>query len=811
MAEPIPNIKDTKELNKELGLIESTLTSISILLTDKIQQAFEEVEGSAKTISEVYSKNLEKSIKAMSRNSDALLKNTIGIIAGQSKSKDIEKQLVNLDAQRAAQLRNIQALKDEGLISDMEVNRLQDDLKEQYKAQLGILTSQKKLTEDIAKKIGLTGKLLGEANKIPLIGKFIDSEIALTKMNAEAAKLGSTKFSVLLEGLKSIGGSLVKNITDPLTVFTFLATQINKADKQATELAKSLGLSKEQAFGLRQEFVKYSREVGDNFVNVDRLTKAQADLTEQLGFSVKFSSKTAEDFARLTELVGLTAQEAGNLSKFSLASNREISSYTGKLLKGAFYAQNATKSHFSAKQILQDVSKLSSGILVKFQGNPIALGQAVAQAKALGTSLEAMDKSAESLLNFESSIENELKAELLTGRQLNLERARYAALTGDQVALTKEIADQAGTLQDFQSMNVLAQKSLAEAFGLSKDELADMLMKQEAINSYGDKAKELNAQQIKDFEKQKKLNENLTLEDYLNQQAQQLSVQEKFNNAVLKLQDLFGNLFAGPLGNFVDLLSKSLNIVNKIGNALSFLATPLKLIASLYLGIKTTQITLNALRAIETGILIKQAATEQGKLSIQNLQFLLGKQSYGVKLAAYAISLKDIIAEKASNAAKAIGNVLEGKGLLKSIGSAVMGAIGAIFKGPTAFLGPFAVPLALAAGATVGAVGYKFLTGDDVMSEGGYGKRTLLAPEGAIKLNDNDTVIAGTNLGGGGSSIDLTPMINAINEVRTAVASLANRPINTNISIDGKAIGTAVGKQMETGTAQMQYSSYKIA
>jgi hypothetical protein len=38
--------------------------------------------------------------------------------------------------------------------------------------------------------------------------------------------------------------------------------------------------------------------------------------------------------------------------------------------------------------------------------------------------------------------------------------------------------------------------------------------------------------------------------------------------------------------------------------------------------------------------------------------------------------------------------------------------------------------------------------GDDVMSSPGYGKRTLLAPEGAIQLNNNDTVIAGTNLFG---------------------------------------------------------------
>ena len=90
-------------------------------------------------------------------------------------------------------------------------------------------------------------------------------------------------------------------------------------------------------------------------------------------------------------------------------------------------------------------------------------------------------------------------------------------------------------------------------------------------------------------------------------------------------------------------------------------------------------------------------------------------------------------------------------------------------------------------------MGYKFLSGDDVMSEGGYGKRTLLSPEGAIKLNDKDTVLAGTDLGGGtpsvnGPSIDLTPMIAAINEVKAAVDGLMNRPVV--INMDGKQVGS---------------------
>ena len=59
------------------------------------------------------------------------------------------------------------------------------------------------------------------------------------------------------------------------------------------------------------------------------------------------------------------------------------------------------------------------------------------------------------LLDFESSITSELEAEMLIGRNLNLERARAAALAGDQVTLMEELNSQMGSLEDFQDMNVI--------------------------------------------------------------------------------------------------------------------------------------------------------------------------------------------------------------------------------------------------------------------------------------------------------------------------------------------------------------------
>ena len=116
-------------------------------------------------------------------------------------------------------------------------------------------------------------------------------------------------------------------------------------------------------------------------------------------------------------------------------------------------------------------------------------------------------------------------------------------------------------------------------------------------------------------------------------------------------------------------------------------------------------------------------------------------------------------------------------------------------------------------------------TADDMLSpgksRGGYGDRTLFGPEGAIQLNNKDTVIAGTNLFGddtvsepgkatemsgkgeikvkGGG--DMSAVISAINTLSGNLNAIVSRPINVNI--DGNKVITATTDQNpnETGAA----------
>jgi hypothetical protein len=561
LAKEIIKLETNKE--KSLDLQRRTAAALKQDQSDYTKQALKaaaDLKNTQQKLNEAFAEqDAIKSKLARARGAE-LVQLKEDLTYNKSKVSELEKQSSRLETYKNKQ-------KDLAKVTVATINAQKAGIKA-TEDEIIKLNKELELRKKIEKSLGLTGGLIEAISKIPGIGKYLkadeakkdmeDLAIAMQKQGKDVSSFGN-KAQIAFAGLKTLAKGFGEALLSPEAILTFLATQINKADKQATALGKSLGVSKDQARALREEFVKYSANTNDAFITTDRLLKAQTELSEQLGIAVQFSGEELSNFAKLTEIVGLSAQEAGKLASFSAAAGIGTKDYIKQIRASSFAAQQTNKVHFSDKLILQDISKLSAGILVKFQNNPKALAAAVVQTKALGLSLEQVDKIGDSLLNFESSIENELKAQLLTGKQLNLDKARYLALTGSQAELAQEISSQAGSLADFENMNVIAQKSLAEAFGMSRDELADMLLKQEAINTYGDKAAKLNAQQLKDQKAS-----GLSLDDYLKKQAEQQSVQDKFNNAIEKLQDLIGNLVAGPLGGFIDSLSNGLNIVTKI-------------------------------------------------------------------------------------------------------------------------------------------------------------------------------------------------------------------------------------------------------
>jgi len=435
-----------------------------------------------------------------------------------------------------------------------------------------VITEEEKLN----KKLGLTGTAYKLISKI-LKSYGVDSEIitSIGKKLRDAAEAGKTGFGSLFGILKK---ELPKILEDPAVRFTIGLkafksglSDIKKAfniflefDKVFTETARGLGMSTGQV----TKMIKATQLSGDafskNVYTAAQIGKSISDVNAQLGTSVIVSGQTLDEFTAMTNQMGLSTDEASKIYKLSLLNGSSLKDTNKDIAAGILAVQKRSGIQINEKQVFQEIGKLSAGITAKFQQNVPALAAAVAQAKALGTNLEQIDKVGESLLNWESSIESELKAELITGKQLNLEKARYAALTGDQVTLTQELANQVGSLSEFQNMNIIAQKSLAEAFGMSREELAEMLKQQAVFNKLGD-VSNMTAQQKLARAKELKLSNDDALVQDLQRQASAEQLAATFDSIKVSIAAALDGPFKGLVNVFANLAKNAGAIKFAIG------------------------------------------------------------------------------------------------------------------------------------------------------------------------------------------------------------------------------------------------------
>jgi len=189
----------------------------------------------------------------------------------------------------------------------------------------------------------------------------------------------------------------------------------------------------------------------------------------EFGDVSKFSFDTAMNTLRMKFQFGVASEDALKLAKqMSIISGLSVES---ALAQQRSIATQARMANVLPSDVIKDMAD-NHELIAKFsQDGGMNMARAAIEARKLGLSLSTTSKIADSLLSFETSIESELEASLMIGRQLNLNRARELALMGDMENLQKEIVRQVGSEQQIQQMNVIQRQKLAAAIGVEVSEL----------------------------------------------------------------------------------------------------------------------------------------------------------------------------------------------------------------------------------------------------------------------------------------------------------------------------------------------------
>ena len=589
------------------------------------------------------------------------------VINGEKTISDLQKKINQGQTASAQIMREIDQIADEELKNKISGLKVEDQRKaildfidkkgknlnennvyllNLYASQLETLGAQEDAFNDIKDaqdKLGLAGAIGGGIEG--LLRNFGAGGLAdklgfkEARMEAESFALNSKEAPKSFQVAGKYVTELGKNLTKSLGPFALLTTFLKgllQANAETVKLQKSFLLTSEQAVDLRQEMSTVANTTGNINITATKLLGTMSSINDQFGFVARFSDETLVNTTRLTEQVGLAAESANALAGLTEIQGANAEELYENTVGTSLELAKQTGIQITAEKLFSEIAKTTGTVRANLGSNPIEISKAIQKAQEFGASLEQVAAAGESLLNFEQSIEAELQAELLLGKNINLERARAAALAGDQVTLAEELKQQAGSFAEFSSMNVIQQKALADAMGMSKDELADTLYQQEL--------------QLKGAE-QVRAELAATGQEEAVRALDAQTAQDKFNKTMEKLQAIV-----------VDVATAFMPILEVVGSI-----------------------------------------------------------------------------------ASAIGQVIK---LLDPMIGTISGALtGLIVSGGN--------PIGALIGGAVGAIG-DISRADDAIIPAGYGETIIKKGKDTIALNNEDSVVAGTNLGGGGTDMKET-------------------------------------------------------
>lgn len=498
-------------------------------LTAKYNKYIEDSTDTTKELGIYLAQNAQKQIDDQNRLNN-LLQDELDI-KDRIRQRDLEIDLAQqtIAALEARKIGASSTLR--GLIQN-DINQ-QKDIIRQLNQEIKISESRLKLKQD---DIKLTQE------QLDAVGRIIEADRILQKQFQDKLQEGEELLKNLKAQKNTVEGLAekfkdIQSLLAPFTaIFNFLRKVAFDVSNQVTQLQKGLMLSSDEAYQVRSEFNELATASNNVLITTNALIASNAALGKQLGFNARFSNDSVVEFTKLTKQIGLSEEAAGGLAKFAKANGITLKETKTVALGVSQQLSSQYGIQLDQKEVLEEIGKISGQTLAMFKANPAALAQAVAQAKLLGTTLDIAKKQASALLDFESSIENELQAELITGQQFNLERARSASLMGDLTTTMKELNNQGIDFNKFSNMNVIAQEKVASALGLSTDELSDQLLKQQYMNMSREQIVALAGEEVAN-------------------RLEAVNAQDKFNAAVEKMQDLFANIAGGPLGQFAEMMA----------------------------------------------------------------------------------------------------------------------------------------------------------------------------------------------------------------------------------------------------------------
>ena len=581
--------KDLKELSSIATELSKTFKSINTNSSEFLNNIFDtkdiqqDILDSLKKSQENYSKlskdsvatkqnimNLSKSFVSIASNLKTMQMNNADLLSDNYEIVDVENQLLELKQIEKSLQGNTQKSAEKivsNLIKQVDVQKkLLASIKDRQEAETYIrdigteikdstMTAFDKI-QDRIESLPL-GKAFSKSLKLDVLKEKISKTFASGMMDMVSGKPGASfakmakdiasEFTGVFAGIDAALIATIGIVIAVVALFVLAIGKLHQMEAAAEGVRKETGLMKSQTSDLEETLVNVNMQYSSMGVTIEVAAEAATALAKEMGNVAGMTKEAISVVSVLNQNYAVGADDAAKVYKklfdFTGGNVKQINGLIGETIS----LSNNLGISFSS--VMSDVASSGEEIHTYFNGDANAIMRAAINARRLGINLKTVTSMAESLLDFDASLEKELHASAVLGKSIDFSAARYSFATGEIEKGTEQIYEQINALGDFNKLNFVQKKATAEAAGMTVEELGTMMNQKKVLASMTDEQRAKYEIGLKDLESMKN-NIDLQKESLIREQQMQSTTSK-----ISHMWDGIVSLLAGTLLPLLEILN----------------------------------------------------------------------------------------------------------------------------------------------------------------------------------------------------------------------------------------------------------------
>lgn len=304
-------------------------------------------------------------------------------------------------------------------------------------------------------------------------------------------------FKPIIEGagkFLKISSGIVFAWAAAATIFALGVKAMTDMSDAAKKFKQETGIINSQMKDVKKVAASVTSEMALMGVEFEGVFDTISEIKKQFGDVANLSKDTVRALTVLSTNFGVAAEDSaefvGQLEAMTGLSEDTAVNY-------ALQVTNVAKlSKIAPKQLFKDIAEAAKDSAEYFGSGFDNMAKTAIEARRLGTTLKEVMGVSEKLLDFESGIEQELKAAAFAQGQFNLTQARTLAANKDYSGALDEVLNQMERNGRFADKDLFTQRELAKAVGETPATIQRLIAQRERLVHLGDEDKKLAQQAI---------------------------------------------------------------------------------------------------------------------------------------------------------------------------------------------------------------------------------------------------------------------------------------------------------------------------